>query len=61
MSIVKAENIGGGRRLQLQLTSEGVTNAYTINQIGIWAKLGDGDAKMIAIFQDNTGNQRSDV
>ena len=45
MSIVKAENIGGGRRLQLQLTSEGVTNAYTINQIGIWAKLGDGDAK----------------
>ena len=55
MSIVKAENIGGGRRLQLQLTSEGVTNAYTINQIGIWAKLGDGDAKMIAIFQDNTG------
>ena len=55
MSIVKAENIGGGRRLQLQLTSEGVTIAYTINQIGIWAKLGDGDAKMIAIFQDNTG------
>ena len=55
MSIVKAENIGGGRRLQLQLTSEGVTNAYTINQIGIWARLGNGAAKMIAIFQDSTG------
>ena len=55
MSIVKAENIGGGRRLQLQLISEGVTNAYTINQIGIWARLGNGAAKMIAIFQDSTG------
>lgn len=55
MSIVKAEKIGGGMRFQLQLTSTGVSNAYTINQIGIYASLGGGSSKLIALFQDSTG------
>lgn len=55
MSIIKTEKIANGMRLQLQLTSEGVTKAYTVNQIGLWAKLDDGVNTLIAIYQDGTG------
>ncbi|MCM1223111.1 MAG: hypothetical protein NC548_52535, partial [Lachnospiraceae bacterium] len=55
MSIIKTEKIASGMRLQLQLTSEGVTKAYTANQIGLWAKLDDGENTLIALYQDDTG------
>lgn len=55
MSIIKMEKVEGGIRVQLQLTSEGVTTGYVINQIGIWASLANGSSKLVAIYQDNTG------
>lgn len=56
MSIVRSEKIEGGMRFQLQLTSEGVSNSYTINQIGLWGSLNGGQSKLIALYQDATGN-----
>ena len=55
MSIIHMEKVEGGIRVQLQLTSEGVTTGYTVNQIGIWASLSGGGSKLAAIFQDDTG------
>jgi len=55
MSIIHMEKVEGGIRVQLQLTSEGVTAGYTVNQIGIWASLSGGGSKLAAIFQDDTG------
>lgn len=56
MSIVRSEKIEGGMRFQLQLTSEGVSKSYTTNQIGIWGSLNGGPSKLIALYQDATGN-----
>lgn len=56
MSIVRSEKIEGGVRFQLQLTSEGVSKRYTTNQIGIWGSLNGGKSKLIALYQDATGN-----
>lgn len=55
MSIIHMEKVEGGIRVQLQLTSEGVTTGYTVNQIGIWASLSGGGSKLAAIFQDDMG------
>lgn len=55
LSIIKSEEVDGGVRLQLQCTSQGITDGYTINQIGVWASLDGGDETLIAIFQDATG------
>ena len=56
MSVIRSEKIDGGMRFQLQLTSEGVSKTYTANQIGIWASLNGGQSKLIALYQDATGN-----
>ena len=55
MSIVKSEKITGGVRLQLQLTNNGISAQYTINQIGVWGSLDGGATTMMAIFQDDDG------
>ena len=55
MSIVKSEKVTGGVRLQLQLTNKGISEQYTINQIGVWGSLDGGATTMMAIFQDDDG------
>lgn len=54
VSIVNYELIEGGLRLQLQLTSVGLTESFTLNQIGVWGKV-DSETALLAIFQDSTG------
>jgi len=55
MSIISMESVTGGIRLKLQLTSEGVTTSYTLNQMGIKASLSGGSATLLALFQDSSG------
>lgn len=56
MSIVeKGERVANGVRIRLQITSKGVQAAYTINQIGIWARVGSEAEVLVAIYQDATG------
>ena len=56
MSIISSRAVDGGVKLQLQLTSYGVTEEYIANQIGVWASLDGGTSTLVAIFQDDTGN-----
>lgn len=55
MSILATEKVADGVRIHLQLTSSGVAAEYTINQIGIWAKLDGGSETLVALYQDATG------
>lgn len=56
VSIIRYQPVESGIRLQLQLTSLGIITGYTLNQIGIWGKVG-ADTALLAIFQDPVGVQ----
>ena len=55
LSIVRQDRVANGVRIQMQCTNEGVTEAFTINQIGVWAHLNDGASVLLSIYQDDTG------
>lgn len=52
VSILSVKTTAQGQKLQLQVTAQ--TEGYALNQFGIWAKLEDEEAKMIALFQTDT-------
>jgi len=45
--------VSNGRRFQIQITAH--NTSYTLNQIGIWAKIGSGSPVLLALFQDAAG------
>lgn len=51
-SILSNKATAQGQKLQLQVTPQ--TLGYALNQLGVWAKLGGGEEKMIALFQTDT-------
>lgn len=53
MSIISSVKTDDGRRLRTQLQAP--DTAYTMNQIGIWAKLDDGDETLLALYQNDDG------
>lgn len=53
LSIIGSENIPGGIRLKVQIAAP--PTEYTLNQIGIWGSVDEGESILIALFQDNTG------
>ena len=55
LSIVRQDRVANGVRIQMQCTNEGVTEEFTINQIGVWAHLNDGASVLLSIYQDDTG------
>lgn len=54
MSIVGVEKSENNIKIQLQLTSIGNTQAYTLNQIGVWGSMGD-QAALLAVYQNADG------
>lgn len=52
-SIVSSQSVEKGQRIKLQVTPQS-TAGYSLNQFGVWAKLDDGEEKMIALFQTDT-------
>ena len=54
MSIVGVEKSENNIKIQLQLTSIGNTQAYTLNQIGVWGSMG-GQAALLAVYQNADG------
>ena len=54
MSIVGVEKSENNIKIQLQLTSIGNTQAYTLNQIGVWGSMGDQSA-LLAVYQNADG------
>lgn len=51
-SILSNKTTAQGQKLQLQVTP--LATGYPLNQIGIWAKLDSGAARLIALFQTDT-------
>ena len=52
VSILSSKATTQGQKLQLQVTAQ--TTGYPLNQLGIWAKLDDAAAKLIALFHAYT-------
>lgn len=51
-SILANRTTEQGQKMQVQVTPQ--TTGYALNQIGVWAKLDEEEAKMIALFQTDT-------
>ena len=52
-SIVGHETLSTGQKIRLQITAP--ETGYTLNQFGVWAKLGTGEENLLAIFQNADG------
>ena len=54
-SIVSYSKADGANGLKIQLQITAPTTGYTLNQFGIWAKVGTGENKLLALFQNSDG------
>ena len=52
VGVVDSDN---GRSVQTLITSVNLESGYTLNQVGLWAKLSNGDPVFFAIMQDAGG------
>jgi len=53
MSIISTRR--ESQSVTLKLQSVAAETSYTMNQIGVWAKVDNGNAVLLAIYQDSTG------
>ena len=54
-SIVSHSKADGATGLKIQLQISAPSTGYTLNQFGIWAKVGSGEGKLLALFQNSEG------
>nr|DAT59655.1 MAG TPA: tail-collar fiber protein [Caudoviricetes sp.] len=54
-SIVSHSKADGATGLKIQLQITAPSTGYTLNQFGIWAKVGSGEGKLLALFQNSEG------
>lgn len=54
-SIVSHRKADGATGLKIQLQITAPSTGYTLNQFGIWAKVGSGEGKLLALFQNSEG------
>ena len=54
-SIVSLSKADGATGLKIQLQITAPSTGYTLNQFGIWAKVGSGEGKLLALFQNSEG------
>lgn len=54
-SIVSHSKADGATALKIQLQITAPSTGYTLNQFGIWAKVGSGEGKLLALFQNSEG------
>lgn len=52
-SIVQVQRESG--KITIEVQFKGASDAYTLNQVGIWAKLGSGTDTLISVYQDADG------
>lgn len=55
LPIVGLTNVANGKKVNILIVSKGLATGYTMNQIGIWAHVGNNPPTLYAILQDNTG------
>ncbi len=54
-AITGAANVPNGKKISVQITSVGLMAGYLLQQVGIWAHVGNSPPVLFAILQDNTG------
>ena len=54
-SIVSHSKADGATGIKIQLQITAPSTDYTLNQFGIWAKVGSGEGKLLALFQNSEG------
>lgn len=54
-SIVSHSKADGATGLKIQLQITAPSTGYILNQFGIWAKVGSGEGKLLALFQNSEG------
>lgn len=54
-SIVSHSKADGATGLKIQLQITAPSTGYTLNQFGIWAKVGSAEGKLLALFQNSEG------
>ena len=54
-SIVSHSKADGATGLKIQLQITAPSTGYTLNQFGIWAKVGSGEGTLLALFQNSEG------
>lgn len=54
-SIVSHSKADGATGLKIQLQITAPSTGYTLNQFGIWAKVGNSEGKLLALFQNSEG------
>ena len=55
LAIVAVTDVDNGKKINIQITNQGLAAGYTLQQIGIWAHIDSGAPVLFAILQDDTG------
>lgn len=56
-SIVQITEVTGGQKLNIAVDNQNLTTGYAMQQLGIWAHIGDGAPVLLGLLQDATGVQ----
>lgn len=56
-SIVQITEVTGGQKLNISVENQQLETGYTMNQVGIWAHIVDGEPILLGLIQDSTGIQ----
>lgn len=54
-SVVGATNVTNGKKVNILVSNADLSTGYTMQQVGIWAHVGEGSSVLFAILQDDTG------
>jgi len=53
--ITSVKNVSNGKKVCIQITNVGLASGYIMQQVGIWAHIGNNSPVLFAILQDDTG------
>lgn len=55
LPITSVKNVSNGKKVCIQITNVGLASGYIMQQVGIWAHIGNNSPVLFAILQDDTG------
>lgn len=58
LELLDVENGLEGKTVKVQVSNEGVTEGYTIHQIGVFARVDGGEEQLLCVYQDRDQRDR---
>lgn len=58
LALLDVENALEGKTFGVQITNNGVETGFVLHQIGIFARVDDGEEKLLCVFQDRDGKNK---